>query len=99
MFRTDLPSIIRSLNIVYTATGICHAGYVDSLLASSGCKSTLSHDRNSTLCEVGQFPSSSEIVRSHSVGFVTKGIAGLWRYTHLLIHCVGWLGTDFGNPV
>jgi hypothetical protein len=25
MFRTDLPSIIRSLNTVYTATGICHA--------------------------------------------------------------------------
>ena len=25
MFRTDLLSIIRSLNIVYTAIGICHA--------------------------------------------------------------------------
>jgi len=25
MFRTDLPSIIRSLNTVYTAIGICHA--------------------------------------------------------------------------
>jgi hypothetical protein len=25
MFRTDLLSIIRSLNTVYTATGICHA--------------------------------------------------------------------------
>jgi len=24
MFRTDLLSIIRSLNTVYTATGICH---------------------------------------------------------------------------
>jgi hypothetical protein len=32
MFRTDLPSIIRSLNTVYTATGICYASYVDSLL-------------------------------------------------------------------
>ena len=25
MFRTDLLSIIRSLNTVYTAIGICHA--------------------------------------------------------------------------
>ena len=29
MFRTDLVSIIRSLNNVYAATGICHASYVD----------------------------------------------------------------------
>jgi hypothetical protein len=36
MFQTDLLSIIRSLNTVYTATGICHASYVDSVLARSG---------------------------------------------------------------
>jgi len=36
IFHTDLLSIIRSLNTVYTATGICHASYVDSLLAMSG---------------------------------------------------------------
>jgi len=30
MFRTDLLSIIRSLNTAYTAKGICHASYVDS---------------------------------------------------------------------
>jgi len=35
MFRTDLLSIIRSLNTVFTATGICHTSYVDCLLASS----------------------------------------------------------------
>jgi len=35
MFRTDLPSIIRSLNTVYTAIGICHASSVDCLLADS----------------------------------------------------------------
>jgi len=34
MFRTDLLSIIRSLNTVFTATGVCHTSYVDSLLAS-----------------------------------------------------------------
>ena len=29
MFRTGLLSIIRSLDTVFTATGICHASYVD----------------------------------------------------------------------
>jgi len=35
MFRSDLLSIIRSLNTVHTATGIFHANYIDCLLASS----------------------------------------------------------------
>ena len=35
MFQTDLPSIIRSLNNEHTAIGICHASYVDCLLARS----------------------------------------------------------------
>ena len=35
MFRTDLLSIIRSLNTVSTAIGICHASCVDCLLAST----------------------------------------------------------------
>ena len=35
MFRADLLSIIRSLNTVFRVTGICHTGYVDSLLARS----------------------------------------------------------------
>ena len=34
MFRTDLLSIIRSLNTVFTAIGICHTSYVDCLPAS-----------------------------------------------------------------
>jgi len=38
IFRTDLLSIIRSLNIVFTATGICHTSYIDCLLARSGWK-------------------------------------------------------------
>jgi len=37
MFRAYLLSIIRSLNTVFTAIGICHASYVDSLLTRSGC--------------------------------------------------------------
>ena len=36
MFRTDLLSIIRSLSTVFAAVGICHASYVDYLLARSG---------------------------------------------------------------
>jgi hypothetical protein len=36
MFRTDLLSIIKSLSTVFTAIGICHTGYVDSLLEMSG---------------------------------------------------------------
>jgi len=36
MFRTDLLSIIRSFNTVFTAIGICHTGYVDCLLGRSG---------------------------------------------------------------
>jgi hypothetical protein len=40
MFRIDLLSIIRSLNTVYTAIGICHTGYVDCLLATASRQST-----------------------------------------------------------
>jgi len=36
MFRTDLLSIIRILNTVFTAIVICHTSYVDCLLARSG---------------------------------------------------------------
>ena len=36
MFQTDLLPTIRSLDTVYTATGICHNGYADCLLARSG---------------------------------------------------------------
>jgi len=35
MSRTDLLSIIRSLNTVFTAIGICHASYVNCSLARS----------------------------------------------------------------
>jgi hypothetical protein len=42
MFWTNLLSIIRSLNIVNAAIGICHASYVDCLLAWSGpCQQTV----------------------------------------------------------
>jgi len=46
MFQTDLLSIIRSLNIVYTAKGICHTSYVDCLLARSGLTSLADSQQN-----------------------------------------------------
>jgi len=36
MARTDLLSIIRSLDTVFTGIGICHTGYVDCLIARLG---------------------------------------------------------------
>jgi hypothetical protein len=36
IFDKELLSIIRSLNTVYTTIGVCHASYVDCLLARSG---------------------------------------------------------------
>jgi len=35
MFPTDLLSVIKSLNTVFTAIGICHISYVDCLLPRS----------------------------------------------------------------
>jgi len=46
MFRTDLLSIIRNLNTVYIATGICHVSYVDCLLARSGWPSLAGSQHN-----------------------------------------------------
>ena len=58
MFRTDLLSIIRSLNTVFTAIGICHTSYVDCLLETSGWNSVslafiirIYHDTRSSECQ------------------------------------------------
>ena len=53
MFRTDLLSIIRSLNTVFTAIGICHSSYVTCLLTKSGWTPTSLVDSmaNSNCCE------------------------------------------------
>ena len=48
MFQTDLLSIIRSLNTVYTAIGICYASYGDCLLVRSAHYQTVNiiqHDK------------------------------------------------------
>jgi len=57
MFRTDLLSIIRSLNTIFTGTGICHTSYVDCLLARSGWNSSafiirIYHDARSSECQI-----------------------------------------------
>ena len=49
MFQTDLLSIIRSLNTVYAAIGICHASYVDCLLARS-IPTSLADSMTNTYC-------------------------------------------------
>ena len=51
MFRTDLLSIIRSLNTVYTTIGICHTVYVDCLLARSTPTSLADRMTNTNCCE------------------------------------------------
>ena len=36
MFRTDLLSVIRSVNTVFTVIGICHTSYVNCQLVMLG---------------------------------------------------------------
>jgi len=55
MFRTDLLSIIRSLNSVFTATGICHTRHVDCQLArciSLAFIIRIYHDARSPECQI-----------------------------------------------
>jgi len=50
VFRTDLLSIIRSLNTVFTAIGICHTRYTDSLLADSQRTCCCEYKEYITMC-------------------------------------------------
>jgi len=61
MFRTDLLSIIRSLNIVFTTIGICHTSYVDCLLARSGCSILTS------LCTIRLLPEMDKSIDSQVI--------------------------------
>ena len=51
MFRKDFLSIIRSLNTVFTAIGICHTGYDDCLLLTSLADGNISIMANTSCCE------------------------------------------------
>jgi hypothetical protein len=72
MFRTDRLSIIRSVNIVFTATGICHTGYVDCLLARS-LAVNITNMTNTCCCvySVETLDDGQEICPKH-VEFFTK---------------------------
>jgi len=51
MFRTDILSITRSLDTVFTAIAICHTSYVHCLLARSLADSEHNlHDKYLLLC-------------------------------------------------
>ena len=55
MFRTHLLSTIRSLDNVFTATGICCTIYDDCLLADSRHKSVNRNNMtNTNCCEYGK---------------------------------------------
>jgi hypothetical protein len=76
MFRTDLLSIIRSLNIIFTAIGICHTNYVDCLLARSGWTiptSLADIMTNTSSCEYSiKTPDDGQQVCPKHVEFFTK---------------------------
>jgi hypothetical protein len=76
MFRTDLLSFIRILNAVFTAIGICHASYIDCLLARSGPRqqtvNTISIT-NTHCCEYSiKTPDDGEWICPKHVEFFTK---------------------------
>jgi hypothetical protein len=69
MFWTGFLSIIRSLNTVRTAIGICHTGYADCLLVGSG--SILIMDRKSP--KHVEFHCKNKLEKSvHLVGFLIR---------------------------
>ena len=45
MFRTDLLSFIKSLDTLFTATGIRHTSHVDCLLATVSITSVTNNNR------------------------------------------------------
>ena len=75
MFRTDLLSIIGSLNTVYKAAGICHVSYVDCLLARSGY-TRIYHDARSKYREGSIFMKIWQEERALYV----KSYVYLWLY-------------------
>jgi len=54
MFRTDILSIIRNLNTVYTATGMSPTVYVDCLLARSGWNCAVNTASRLLMMDIGK---------------------------------------------
>ena len=69
MFRTDLLSIIRGLNTVFTAIGVCHIGYVDCSADSASCCFTIIrnyHDARSSECQnISDVNVRSYVIKRH----------------------------------
>jgi hypothetical protein len=87
MFRTELLPIIRSLNTVYTAVGVCHTSYVDCLLAR--CISVVSGPNPSweRIVDValGRRRSSNLGQESEVVVTYSNNNSSYWRYTVVLL--------------
>jgi len=75
MFRADLMSIIRSLNTVFTATGICHTS-VDCLLARSQPRwqtVNITSITNTSCCEYSiKTPDDGQQICPKHIEFFTK---------------------------
>jgi hypothetical protein len=75
MFRTVLLPTIRSINTVYTAIGICHAIYVDCLLARSGWTVNIDSMTNTYCCIYSvETPDDGQYISPKHVEFLSKYI-------------------------
>ena len=73
MFRTDLLSIIRSLNTVYKTIVICHASYVDCLLERSGRTDIITSMTNTYYCVYSvETPDDGQLICPKRVEFFIK---------------------------
>jgi len=70
MFRTDLLSVIRSLNTAYTAIGICRASCVDCLLATELASRHSTYEGESIIIRSVHFiftKTRAEILQLHNI--------------------------------
>jgi len=92
MFRTDLLSIIRSLNNVIAATGVCHTGCVACLLAWSLAVNITSMTNTSCCVYSVETPDDGQEICPKHVEFFTKinlkNSASRWLplYEYITIH-------------
>ena len=96
IFRTDLLSILRSLNTVCTATGICHTNYVQCLLAWSFSRNshTLTHtDVVWFSCDIFATVKPLNLLWSSVPCDVSKGKCSY------VFYCTYVLLQDFGGPL
>jgi len=61
MFQTDLLSVIRSLDTVFTAIGICHTSYVAIVVLTSLAGGNITSMTNTYCCEYSINPFRSYV--------------------------------------